>query len=59
MNQVTPFVLSRLLSSLRVSRTGSDSDWCALQEALYSISVNPGELGSRPPDFDLGVAGGS
>src|SRR6218665_1910975 len=30
------FVLSlRLLSSLWVSRTGSASDWCALQEALY------------------------
>ena len=29
------FVLSRLLSSLGVSRTGSASDWCALQEALY------------------------
>ena len=29
------FVLSRLLSSLCVSRTGSASDWCALQEALY------------------------
>ena len=24
-----------MLSSLRVSRTGSASDWCALQEALY------------------------
>ena len=29
------FVLSRLLSSLWVSRTGSASDWRALQEALY------------------------
>ena len=29
------FVLSRLLSSLCVSRTGSASDWCELQEALY------------------------
>src|SRR6218665_3032400 len=29
------FVLSRLLSSLWVSRTGSVCDWCALQEALY------------------------
>src|SRR6218665_3833087 len=29
------FVLSKLLSSLWVSRTGSASDWCALQEALY------------------------
>src|SRR6218665_3673127 len=29
------FVLSRLLASLWVSRTGSASDWCALQEALY------------------------
>jgi len=29
------FVLSRLLSSLWVTRTGSASDWCALQEALY------------------------
>jgi len=27
--------VSRLLSSLWVSRTGSASDWCALQEALY------------------------
>src|SRR6218665_443107 len=35
MNQVPLFVLSRLLSSLWVSRTGSASDWCALQEALY------------------------
>jgi len=29
------FVLSRLPSSLWVSRTGSASYWCALQEALY------------------------
>src|SRR6218665_3871838 len=29
------FVLSRLLSSLWVSRTGSASDWCELQEALH------------------------
>src|SRR6218665_3966619 len=29
------FVLSRLLSSVWVSCTGSASDWCALQEALY------------------------
>jgi len=29
------FVLPRLLSSLWVSRTGSASDWCSLQEALY------------------------
>src|SRR6218665_3799179 len=34
-SQMPPFVLSRLLSSLWVSRTGSTSDWCALQEALY------------------------
>ena len=34
MSQVPLFVLSRLLSSLWVSRTGSVSDWCALQEAL-------------------------
>src|SRR6218665_2072486 len=27
--------LPRLLSSLWVSRTGSASDWCALQEVLY------------------------
>ena len=27
--------ISSLLSSLWVSRTGSASDWCALQEALY------------------------
>ena len=30
------FVLSRLLSSLGVSRTESASDWCGLQEALYN-----------------------
>src|SRR6218665_575984 len=35
MSQVPLFILSRLLSSLWVSRTGSASDWCALQEALY------------------------
>jgi len=29
------FGLSRLLSSLWVSRTGRASDWCAPQEALY------------------------
>src|SRR6218665_2179667 len=29
------FSLSRLLSSYWVSRTGSASDWCALQEAQY------------------------
>ena len=29
------FVLSKLLSSLWVSSTGSASVWCALQEALY------------------------
>jgi len=34
-SQVPLSVLSRLLSSLWVSRTGSASDWCALQEALY------------------------
>src|SRR6218665_3817247 len=34
-SQVPLFVLSRLLSSLWVSRTGSASDWCALQQALY------------------------
>src|SRR6218665_3365971 len=34
-SQVPLFVLSRLLSSLWVSRTGSTSDWCALQGALY------------------------
>src|SRR6218665_2607 len=34
-SQVPLFVLSRLLSSLWVSHTGSASDWCALQEALY------------------------
>ena len=28
-------LLSRLVSSLWVSRTGSASDWCALQETLY------------------------
>src|SRR6218665_1737054 len=30
-----PVFLTILLSSLWVSRTGSASDWCALQEALY------------------------
>src|SRR6218665_1126847 len=34
-SQVPLFVLSSLLSSLWVSRTGSASDWCALQEVLY------------------------
>src|SRR6218665_1579010 len=34
-SQVPLFVLSTLLSSLWVSHTGSASDWCALQEALY------------------------
>ena len=34
-SQVPLFVLTRLLSSLWVSRTGSASDFCALQEALY------------------------
>src|SRR6218665_2684430 len=34
-SQVPLFVLSRLFSSLWVSRTGSASHWCALQEALY------------------------
>src|SRR6218665_2499528 len=34
-NQVPLFVLPRLFSSLWVSRTGSASDWCALQEALF------------------------
>lgn len=28
-------MLAKLLSSLRVFRTGSDSDWCALREALH------------------------
>ena len=38
--KVPPFVLSRLLSSVWVSRIGSASDWCALQEALYkSIDI--------------------
>src|SRR6218665_502333 len=32
------FGLSRLPSSLWVSRTGSASDWCALQEALYKCT---------------------
>src|SRR6218665_874828 len=39
MSQVPLFVLSRLLSSLWVSRTGSASDWCALQEALYKCKI--------------------
>src|SRR6218665_3657193 len=34
-SEVSLFVLSRLLSSLWVSRAGSAYDWCALQEALY------------------------
>ena len=34
-SQLPLFILSRLLSSLWVSRTGSASDWCTLQEALY------------------------
>jgi len=34
-SRVPLFVLSILLSSLSISRTGSASDWCALQEALY------------------------
>src|SRR6218665_2506258 len=34
-DQVHLFVLSKLLSSLWISRTGSDFDWCVLQEALY------------------------
>src|SRR6218665_1147072 len=29
------FCISSLLSSLWVSRTGSASDWCALEDALY------------------------
>jgi len=36
MSQVPLFVLTRLLSSLWVSRTESASYWCALQEALYN-----------------------
>src|SRR6218665_1049137 len=34
-SQVPLFILSRLLSSPWVSRTGSTSDWYALQEALH------------------------
>src|SRR6218665_1685656 len=34
-SQVPLFVLSRLLSSIWVSRTGRASGWCALKEALY------------------------
>src|SRR6218665_2428354 len=34
-NNAALFSLGLLLSSLWVSRTGSASDWCALQEALY------------------------
>src|SRR6218665_576354 len=37
-SQVPNFVLSRLLSSLYVSRTGSASDWCTLQVALYKCT---------------------
>src|SRR6218665_1875804 len=36
-SQVPLFVLSRLLSSLWVSRTGIASDWCALQECIDTI----------------------
>src|SRR6218665_1643517 len=36
-SQVPLFVLSRLLSSLWVCRTGSAFDWCALQEAFLEI----------------------
>src|SRR6218665_2241002 len=50
MSQVPLFVLSRLLSSLWVYRTGSASDWCALQEALYkridTIQYNSAEKAS-------------
>jgi len=38
MSQVSPFVLSRLLSSFWVSHTGSASDRCALQEAFSVVS---------------------
>jgi len=34
------FDLSRLLSSLWVSRTGIASDWCALQECIDTIQYN-------------------
>src|SRR6218665_1029712 len=46
------FIRSRLLSSVGVSRTGSASDWCALQEALYKcinvmcINYSDDELGN-------------
>ena len=40
------FVLSTLLSSLWVSRTGSASDWCTLQEALYKC-INTIQYSSR------------
>src|SRR6218665_307140 len=47
------FILSRLISSLWVSRTGSASDWCALPEALYkcidTIQYNDVPLGDRLP----------
>ena len=47
------FVLSRLLSSLWVSHTGSASDWCAPQEALYkcidTIQYN-NNISWRPDD---------
>ena len=33
------FVLSKLLSSLWVSHTGSAPDWCVMREALYK-SIN-------------------
>ena len=32
---IVEIIIIILLSSLWVSRTGSASDWCALQEALY------------------------
>ena len=55
------FVLSRLLSSLWVSRTGSASDWCALQEALYkcidTIQYNIRHLGCESHLLGGGLVG--
>ena len=38
---------TQLLSSLWVSRAGSASDWCALQEALYKCIDRPTATSSR------------
>src|SRR6218665_2013916 len=46
---------SKLLSSLWVSCTGSASDWCALQEALYKcIRYNKIQY-NRKDKFEMGL----